>query len=142
MNFQGVVINATDLNRSVEFYSDVFGFTVLSQRDQITAMSASGSDPLQVIVLREFGSSHISGARHTGLRAFVLEVESTEELQRIAKKLDRRSLLVSQRKGDDWSAVVGRDPDGCAIATACVVTGRNTEDRWKELDDLLYGVGE
>jgi catechol 2,3-dioxygenase-like lactoylglutathione lyase family enzyme len=69
MNFQGVVINVADLNRSIDFYREVLDFRVLSQKEQLAAVSAPGSDPPQVIVLREFASTLVGGGRHTGLRA-------------------------------------------------------------------------
>jgi catechol-2,3-dioxygenase len=119
MNFQGVVMNVADLNRSIEFYREVLGFTLLSQEEQLAAVSAPGSDQPQVIVLRAFGSSPVGGARHIGLRAFVLEVDSADQLERIASDLDSRRLLVSRRDHSEWTAVVGRDPDGVAVVVAC-----------------------
>ena len=59
MNFLGVVINVADLDRSIDFYREVLGFTVISQEEQLAAVSAPGSDHSQVIVLRAFGSSPI-----------------------------------------------------------------------------------
>ena len=97
MNFEGVVMNVADLNRSIDFYRDVLAFTLLSQNDQLVTVSAPESDRPQVIVLRAFGSSPAGGARHIGLRAFVLEVDSDDELERIASELDSRRLLVSRR---------------------------------------------
>ena len=35
MNFLGVVINVADLNRSIDFYCEVLGFTVVSQEEQL-----------------------------------------------------------------------------------------------------------
>ena len=70
MNFQGVVMNVADLDRSIDFYREVLGFTLLSQKEQLAAVSAPGNDRAQVIVLRALGSSPIGGARHIGLRAF------------------------------------------------------------------------
>ena len=93
-------------------------------------MSAPGSGRSQVIVLREFGSSPVGGARHIGLRAFVLEVDSTDQLERIASDLDSRRLLVSRRDHNQWTAVVGRDPDQVAVVVACV-SGGITGDSWK-----------
>ena len=55
MNFQGVVMNVADLNRSIDFYREVLDFTVLSQKDQLAAVKAPGNDQPQVIVLRAFG---------------------------------------------------------------------------------------
>ena len=85
MNFLGVVMNVADLNRSIDFYREVLGFTVLSQEEQLAAVSAPGSDHSQVIVLRAFGSSPIGGARHIGLRAFILEAESPDQLEQIVE---------------------------------------------------------
>jgi catechol 2,3-dioxygenase len=143
MNFQGVVINVADLNRSIDFYRELLGFTLLSQEEQLAALSAPGSERAQVIVLRAFGSSPAGGARHVGLRAFVLEVESPDELERIANDLRSRGSFVSRRDHTEWSAVVGRDPDGVAVVVAYAPDGgRITEDSWRTLDDFLYGVGE
>ena len=88
MNFQGVVINVADLDRSIDFYCQVLEFTLLSQKEQLAAVSAPGGDRAQIIVLRAFGSSPMGGARHVGLRAFILEVESADQLERIADSLD------------------------------------------------------
>jgi catechol 2,3-dioxygenase-like lactoylglutathione lyase family enzyme len=143
MNFQGVVMNVADLNRSIDFYRDVLDFTLLSQKEQLAAVSAPGSDRTQVIVLREFGSGPVGGARHIGVRAFVLEVDSADQLERIASELDSRRLLISRRNHTEWTAVVGRDPDGVAVVVASHPgEGRITEDSWRTLDDFLYGLGE
>lgn len=144
MNFQGVVMNVADLNRSIDFYREVFDFTLLSQKDQLAAISAPGNDQPQVIVLRAFGSSPGRGGRHIGLRAFVLEVDSTDQLEKTAGELDSRGLLVSRRDHDEWTAIVGRDLDGVAVVVACVAGAgsRITETSWRTLDDFLYGIGE
>jgi catechol 2,3-dioxygenase-like lactoylglutathione lyase family enzyme len=143
MNFQGVVINVADLDRSIAFYREVLGFTLLSQEDELAAVGAPGNDQPQVIVLRAFGSSPGGGARHVGLRAFILAAESTDQLEQIASDLDSRRLLVSRRSHTDWTAVVGRDPDGVAVVLAAHPGGgRITEKGWGTLDDFLYGIGE
>jgi catechol 2,3-dioxygenase len=143
VNFQGVVINVADLNRSIDFYREVLQFTVLSQKEQLAGLRAPGSDRTQVIVLREFGSSPIGGARHIGLRSFVLEVESADQLERIASELESRKLLVRRRDHSEWAAVVGRDPDEVAVVVAYHPGGgQAADDSWKTLDDFLYGIGE
>jgi catechol-2,3-dioxygenase len=143
MNFQGVVMNVADLNRSIDFYREVLGFALLSQQEQLAAVSAPGSDHPQVIVLREFGSSPLGGARHIGLRAFMLEVDSPDQLEQIASDLDSRKLLVNRRDHGEWRAVLGRDPDRVAVVVACHPGGgRISEVGWRTLDDFLYGIGE
>ena len=143
MNFQGVVMNVAELARSIDFYREVLDFKLLSQNEELAVVSAPGSDQPQVIVFRAFGSGRRGGARHTGLRAFVLEAESAEQLERIATEFESRGLLVSRRQQSDWTAVVGRDPDGVAVVVACVAPpGRISEDSWRTPDELLYGIGE
>jgi len=141
MNFQAVVVNVTDLKRSIEFYGEVLGFTVLSQAEQLAAVSASGTDRTQVIVLREVGHSPLEGGGHIGLRAFVLEAESAEHLEKVASDLDSRKLLVSRREMDDWTAVVGRDPDGVSVVVAWH-PDRGDDRSPRVPDAFLYGLGE
>jgi catechol 2,3-dioxygenase-like lactoylglutathione lyase family enzyme len=141
MNFQAVVVNVTDLKRSIDFYCEVLGFTLLSQAEELAAVSASESDRAQVIVLREFGHSPLEGGRHIGLRAFVLEAESVDHLNKIASDLDSRKLLVSRREMSDWTAVVGRDPDGVSVVVAWHPDG-GTARGHRVPDAFLYGVGE
>lgn len=143
MNFQGVLINVADLDRSIDFYREVLGFAVLSQEEQLAALSAPGNDRAQVIVLRAFGRTPVGGGGHTGLRAFVLEVASVDQLDRISSELDSRRLLISRRSHSEWTAVVGRDPDGVAVVVASHPRGEGiSEDSWRTLDDFLYGIGE
>jgi lactoylglutathione lyase len=143
MNFQGVVMNVTDLDRSIGFYREILGFTLLSEKEQLAAMRAPDSEVTQIIVLRAIGSSPLAGARHIGLRSFVLEVEEADRLERIADELDSRKALLSRRDHGEWSAVVGRDPDGVSVVVAWHSGGRKAVgSTWRTLDDFLYGIGE
>jgi catechol-2,3-dioxygenase len=144
MIFQSVVVNVSDLDGSIEFYGDVFGFTVLSKRDQLAALSAPGSEEPQVLVLRAFGTSGRSGgARHIGIRAFVLEV-GPAELERIERALEERKSL-DRRITDHatWKAVVGRDPDRIAVVVGTAIgDGPIGNESWAALHESLYGLGE
>ena len=143
MNFQGVVMNVADLDRSIDFYREVLDFTLLSRKEQLAAVSAPGSDRPQVIVLRALGRGLVGGAGRLGLQAFVVEVESDDQLERIASELETRKALVSRHEHSDWVAVVGRDPDRVAVVVVRHPGGgRMTEDGSRTLDDFLYGIGE
>jgi catechol 2,3-dioxygenase len=141
VNFNGVVMNVADLNRSIDFYRQVLGFTLLSQEEQLAVIGASGGDRSQAIVLRAFGKSPLVGGGHIGLRCFILEAESADQLERFASELESRKLLVTGRDHSEWTAVVGRDPEGVAVVVTWHPSG-TTEDGWKVLDDFLYGLGE
>jgi len=93
---------------------------------------------------RAFGTSgRVGGARHVGMRALIMEVDSVDELEQIASRLDSRGALVRRAHGDDWTAVVGSDPDRLAVITNCslgpdpISTGH-----WSNLTEVIYGVGE
>jgi catechol 2,3-dioxygenase-like lactoylglutathione lyase family enzyme len=141
MNFHGVLMNVADLDRSIDFYRQVLGFALLSREDQLAVVGASGSDRSQAIVLRAFGSSPLVGAGHIGLQSFIVEADSADQLDRIARELESRRLLVTRREHSEWTAVVGRDPEGVAVVVTWHLGG-TTEDGWKVLDDFLYGIGQ
>jgi catechol 2,3-dioxygenase-like lactoylglutathione lyase family enzyme len=143
MNLHGVVVNVTDLKRSIDFYCEVLGLTLLTQAEELAAVSTSGSDDGQVIVLREFGHSPLEGGGHIGLRAFVMEAESSEQLERIASDLEARKLYVNRRVQSDWTAVVGRDPDGVSVVVAWHPGGGGPARGGNKMPDaFLYSVGE
>jgi hypothetical protein len=142
VNFQSVVLNVSNLERSIDFYRDVFGFNVLSQRDQLAALGAPSSERSQVIVLRAFGSGH-SGGAHVGIRAFILEVTSAD-LEQIEQALDCRSSLNGTITDNaTWKGVIGQDPDRVAVAAVSPLgTGQIDQESWTVLHDSLYGIGE
>ena len=146
MYFQSIVMNVADLDRSIEFYREVFGFKLLARQDQLAAIHARDSERPQVIVMRSLGtsSSRVGGAGHVGMRAFVLDCGSRDELERIATELDRRQSLVVRRDGGGWTAAFGHDPDRTAVVAGCSLTPGQaiTLESWAELNDFLYAVGE
>jgi len=146
MIFQSVVMNVEDCDRSIEFYREVLGFSLFARKDQLAAMSAPQSDRVQVIVLRSVATSGARrvGAGHVGIRAFVLEVDTLDELQRITEALEKRGSLVG-RHGDDgkWTSVFGRDPDQIAFVVGASLTNGPIEvESWAALHDALYALGE
>jgi catechol 2,3-dioxygenase-like lactoylglutathione lyase family enzyme len=146
MYFQSIVMNVADLDRSLEFYGQVFGFKLLARQDQLAAMHAPDSERPQVIVLRSLGTSstRVGGAGHVGMRALVLDCGSLDELERIATELDHRQSLVLRREGGTWTAAFGHDPDRTAVVAGCSLTPDQaiTLEAWAELDHFLYAVGE
>jgi catechol-2,3-dioxygenase len=146
MNFQSVLMNVEDCDRSINFYREVFGFTLLSRKDQLAAMYAPQSDRAQVIVFRSIATSAARrvGAGHVGIRAFVMEVGTLDELERIATNLENHECLTA-RHGDDtsWTSVFGHDPDQIALVVGTSLTSGPIEvEAWAALHDALYALGE
>jgi lactoylglutathione lyase len=147
MNFQGVVLNIADLDRSIDFYRDVYGFTLLARRDQLASMYAAGNDRSQVLLLRSVGTTSAQraiGAGHVGIRAVVLEIDTVDQLERVATALDQRGCLVARHgDGATWAAVFGRDPDHIAVIAGTSLSDDPINlDAWAALDDTLYAAGE
>jgi catechol 2,3-dioxygenase-like lactoylglutathione lyase family enzyme len=147
MNFQSVVMNVEDLDRSIDFYREVFGFTLLARKDQLAAMSAPHSDRAQVIVFRAVATSaaRLVGAGHVGIRALVLEVDTLDELERVAAALEKQGCLVAQRGDDEktWTAAFGRDRDQIALVVGTSLTSGPIEvGAWTALHEFLYALGE
>lgn len=145
MNFQSVVMNVEDCNRSIDFYCDVFGFTLLSRKDQLAAIYAPESDRAQVIVFRSIPTSAARrvGGGHVGIRGLIMEVDTLDELERIAANLEKHGCLIA-RHGDDatWTSVFGRDPDQIALAVGSSLTSGPIElQAWSALHDALYALG-
>lgn len=146
MNFQSVVMNVEDCDRSIAFYREVLGFTVLSRKDQLAAVYAPESDRTQVIVFRSIATSAARrvGGGHVGIRALVMEVDTVDELERIAAEFEKRGCLMS-RHGDDatWTSVFARDPDQIALVVGASLTDGPIEpESWSSLHDALYALGE
>jgi catechol 2,3-dioxygenase-like lactoylglutathione lyase family enzyme len=146
MHILGILMNVSDIDRSLEFYREVFGITMLARQDQLAVFHTGDSVHPQVIILRTHGtSSHRVGlgGGHVGMRALAFEVQSRDELERIATALDRRSSLTTKRSGESWTAAFGRDPDRIAVIVACSLTSQPlTLEAWANLDEILYSVGE
>jgi catechol 2,3-dioxygenase-like lactoylglutathione lyase family enzyme len=144
MNFQTVVMNVADLDKSLEFYCDVLGFTELARKDQLAAVYAAESARPQVIVLRALATTgRQGGARHQGIRSLVLEADSPAELDRITAELEKRGFLESRRDADTWSAAFARDPDHTSVVIGSGVGSEPVSlQAWADLDESLYGIGE
>ncbi len=144
MNFQGVVMNVADLNRSIDFYREVLGFYAAVPRGAVGGGERSGERPN----LRSSCCERLGAVLSEELAISVCEPSYWKSSQPINWSGSRAiwTLGGSSSAGvitAEWTAVVGRDPDGVAVVVAWHAGGgRITEDSWTTLDDFLYGIGE
>ena len=113
-----ITINVSDLNRSVDFYTNVCGLSVVRDRRTegrhnvwLGPAPADGEDPTFVLVM-------VQGEVTTRLDHFGFQCESREAVDRIAELARARDILVEP--ATDIGGIVGyftslRDPDGHII---------------------------
>lgn len=142
ISIQTVLLNVTDLQRSIDFYQDVFGLRLISTQEEVATLMVSETNRSQVLLLRELRSGpHHAGRHYVGLRMLSFEVASAKELEAIEQKLVDRSALVWQKRTERYRGLMGVDPDRTEICAASSVTGSpiSSED-WEELDDAIYTI--
>src|SRR5580704_13515481 len=99
LSIQTVLLNVTDLQRSLDFYQDVFDLHLISQDDDVAALMVKEANRRQVLLLRELRSgSHHPGRHNVGLRMLSFETETTDELETIERKLVERNSLVWRKQ--------------------------------------------
>jgi catechol-2,3-dioxygenase len=144
LSIQTSLINVSNLDRSLEFYKEVFEFTESARGDQVAALMISESQRRQVLVLREVsGKTLHPGTMAIGLRLFALEAGSLDELHIIEQRLVAKQAFVGRGKTEAYEAIVGVDPDRVKVSIAASLTGLpiRSED-WHHLDDMVYGIAE
>jgi catechol 2,3-dioxygenase len=144
LSLQSVLINCTDLDRSVQFYEEVLGLTVSARQEETAVLMINQSGRRHVLVLREVGErAHHGGRSTSGVRFFSLETASSDDLDVIEQRLAERGALIGRQQRPDWQAVFGVDPDRVNIGVA---TGPGeapiAAEGWTHPDSMLYVVGD
>jgi catechol 2,3-dioxygenase-like lactoylglutathione lyase family enzyme len=107
-----IVIFVRDLDRSVDFYTQLFGLDV-GDRDTTAALlvTADGSQ----LILREMGGNapHPLGA--IGAQYPVWTAADEDDIKRIEQLLRDRHAYIGTRQDDSVTAVEGRDPDDLVV---------------------------
>jgi catechol-2,3-dioxygenase len=118
MRLNHAVLYVRDVRRSVEFYSNVLGFRVVSDMAELPGaafLQASGSSNDHDLGLFEIGAAAgASGAGRStvGLYHLAWEVDTLEELQAAEKRLADAGALVGASDHGTTKALYGKDPDG------------------------------
>ena len=140
LNLHAVAFNVADLEKSVQFYREVFDFPVIGQRGRATALLVHENDGRQVVVLKEVGPNAVHPGRGTiGLRVLGFEVGSLESLELIERELEPRQALLTHARRETWEAILGTDPDRNEFVVASSLTGVPiSRDDWRNIDSLVF----
>ncbi|MCZ4514909.1 VOC family protein [Streptomyces sp. ActVer] len=124
-------LNVTDLDRSLAFYRDVLGFTVIGEgKEEDRRYAFLGEDGRPVLTLWQ-QADHGYAATGAGLHHLALEVDTVEQVRAYETALRAQGVefahegVVAHREGAASGGIFFHDPDGTRleISTAHGVEG-------------------
>jgi catechol-2,3-dioxygenase len=118
------VLFVRDVERSVAFYQEALGFRVVMDMPGATFLQASGSGNDHDLGLFEIGAqAGPSGAGRStvGLYHLAWEVDTLQELERIALKLGELNALAGASDHSTTKALYAKDPDGLEFEVSWLV---------------------
>jgi len=118
------VLYVRDVKRSVRFYSDVLGFRQVMGMPGAAFLQAEGSSNDHDLGLFQIGAQAAdspAGRSAVGLYHLAWEVDTLDELERIAGRLADAGALVGASDHGTTKALYGKDPDGLEFEVSWLV---------------------
>ncbi|GIH75084.1 VOC family protein [Planobispora longispora] len=118
------VLYVRDVERSVAFYRDALGFEAVMGMPGAAFLQASGSTNDHDLGLFQIGAQagpSAAGRSTVGLYHLAWEVDTLEELERIAAKLGALGALVGASDHSTTKALYAKDPDGLEFEVSWLV---------------------
>jgi catechol 2,3-dioxygenase-like lactoylglutathione lyase family enzyme len=143
-----VLLNAVgepygELARSIDFYTAVFSFPLVTRREQLAVLQISQANRSQAPVLRDNRRAAHPGGGNVGINDIGFEVASPEEVVLVEKRLAERDACVRRLRRDSSETVFGVDPDRNAIAFTAGLTGGPTQmAEWSDPDEILEAIAQ
>ncbi len=107
------VLYVADLERSVAFYTTVFGFEIVARQDPMAFLRAKGSDNHHDLGLLEVGRRAPRPPRgSTGLYHLAWELSSIKDLAAAREVLLEAGALTGESDHGATKSLYGADPDG------------------------------
>ena len=119
------VLYVRDVAKTVGFYQDLLGFSVVFDiPGQAAFLQAPASTNDHDIGLFQIGSQagdSLAGSRTVGLYHIAWEVDTLDELERLADKLSEAGSLVGATDHGTTKALYAKDPDGLEFEVCWLV---------------------
>ncbi|MFG3437876.1 VOC family protein [Nonomuraea sp. NPDC047897] len=118
------VLYVRDVERSVAFYREALGFEVVMSLPGAAFLQAAGSSNDHDLGLFEIGAGagpSPAGRTSVGLYHLAWEVDTLDELERVAARLREMGSLVGASDHSTTKALYARDPDGLEFEVSWLV---------------------
>ncbi|MFI6484877.1 VOC family protein [Nonomuraea sp. NPDC050663] len=118
------VLYVRDVERSVTFYRDALGFQVVMSMPGAAFLQADGSSNDHDLGLFQVGpqaAASEAGRATVGLYHLAWEVDTLQELERIALRLQEMGALVGASDHSTTKALYAKDPDGLEFEVSWLV---------------------
>jgi catechol-2,3-dioxygenase len=129
------VLYVRDVQRSVAFYQDVFGFHPVSMTPPgmrgaafLQAPDSTNDHDLGLFEIGEAAGPSLAGRATVGLYHLAWEVDTLQELSRVATKLADVGALVGASDHGTTKALYGKDPDGLEFEVCWLVPAAQLTD--------------
>ena len=126
------VLYVRDVERSVAFYSEVLGFRTVMGMPGAAFLQAEGSTNDHDLGLFQIGAGAAdspAGRTAVGLYHLAWEVDTLDELERLAQRLAERGALAGASDHGTTKALYAKDPDGLEFEVSWLVpAGLITEE--------------
>ena len=109
------IMYVRDLDASTAFYTELLGLKV-TDREPTAALLASAAGSR--LILRSMGADAMRAPGSIGVQFVVWAAATDKDLDRAERVLKARSAYVETRRGDDYTVIEGRDPDGSPVLIA------------------------
>ena len=125
------VLYVRDAERSAAFYQEVLGFRPVAAMPGAVFLQASGSTndhDLGLFTIGAEAGASDAGRRTVGLYHLAWEVDTLDELERIAGALSERGALVGASDHSSTKALYARDVDGIEFEVSWLVPAELIDD--------------
>jgi catechol 2,3-dioxygenase-like lactoylglutathione lyase family enzyme len=109
------VVYVSDLDASLSFYTEVLGLAVAEREPTAALLVGANTSPL---ILRSMGENAARAPGSSGVQYVVWAAGEERDLDRAERVFKARSAYVDTRRGEGYTEVEGRDPDGCPVMVA------------------------
>jgi catechol-2,3-dioxygenase len=121
------VLYVRNVQRSVEFYRDVLGFTPIGGMDGLRgaaflrAPDSTNDHDLGLFEIGDAAASSGAGRSSVGLYHLAWEVDTLSDLETLAGRLAQADALVGASDHSTTKSLYGHDPDGLEFEIAWIV---------------------